>query len=341
MQNLNLLYNKLYFEKVNDTKKFLDKCFDEENKNILDNKNIGNIKAEISKELIGDNEFKENIRKIIDELLKKNFSSKNKYQKNKDKFEEVIKKNFEEATKKILEEKSKEVIRKLLNEKFYNEKDYKGLDIATHKFYMKTNYPGLLVGFGNPHATNAKDNVAFKNGFSFDYTTGQPYIPGSSVKGILRSCFENGIAREVLNNAQIELSDLEKEIFDGSDIFLDAVIYDSDKTGHILGEDYITPHSDETKNPVPIKILKVLPDVKWEFRFILKDGTIKADEKQELFIDLLELFGVGAKTNVGYGVLSKPMVKCPHCGWDNYIYNQKGEKNSICYNKKCKQPLYK
>ena len=197
-----------------------------------------------------------------------------------------------------------DVTKKIIKEKFNNKVDYKKSDVAKHTFYMKTNYPGLLIGSGNPHATNAKDNDAFKNGFSFDYTTGQPYIPGSSVKGILRSCFENGIAGEVLGFDKDQLSKLEKEIFDGSDVFLDAVIYDSDKTGHILGEDYITPHSVETKNPVPIKILKVLPDVKWEFRFILKDGTIKAEQKRDLFRDLLELFGVGAKTNVGYGVLS-------------------------------------
>jgi CRISPR-associated protein Cmr6 len=261
--------------------------------------------------------------------------------------------------------------KKIIGTEFKNQRDYKTASVATHKFYMKTNYPGLLIGSGNPHATNAKDNDAFKNGFSFDYTTGQPYIPGSSVKGILRSCFENGIAGEVLGFDKDQLSKLEKEIFDGSDVFLDAVIYDSDKTGHILGEDYITPHSDETKNPVPIKILKVLPDVKWEFRFILKDGTIKADEKQELFIDLLELFGVGAKTNVGYGVLSKTertisektcvqktnnnyqqnkqknsqvsnsrKMKCPHCDKNIDVYNKfkPGEKNTICYI--CKKPLY-
>ena len=76
-----------------------------------------------------------------------------------------------------------------------------------------------------------------------------------------------------------------------------------------MGFDYITPHKSPTENPVPIKIIKVLPDVSFEFRFIITDKTIdginfSAGYILKLFKELLCLFGSGAKTNVGYGMFS-------------------------------------
>lgn len=54
-------------------------------------------------------------------------------------------------------------------------------------FQLQTTYPGLMIGLGNPH--DLKGKGAIKAGFSFDYVTGLPYIPGSSLKGVLRSYF--------------------------------------------------------------------------------------------------------------------------------------------------------
>jgi len=61
-------------------------------------------------------------------------------------------------------------------------------DIAEHKFPLMTTYPGLLLGSGYMHETKATGD--FKLGFYFDHTTGQPVLPGSSVKGVCRSLFE-------------------------------------------------------------------------------------------------------------------------------------------------------
>lgn len=52
---------------------------------------------------------------------------------------------------------------------------------------LYTTYPGLLTGSGNVHEVSAKGEM--KLGFSFDYTTGLPFIPGSTLKGMLRSVF--------------------------------------------------------------------------------------------------------------------------------------------------------
>ena len=52
---------------------------------------------------------------------------------------------------------------------------------------LVTTYPGLIVGTGYTHET--KNEGEFKIGFHFDYTYGVPVIPGSSVKGLIRSAF--------------------------------------------------------------------------------------------------------------------------------------------------------
>ncbi len=53
--------------------------------------------------------------------------------------------------------------------------------------FLQTLYPGMLIGVGIPHA--AKQEGSAQLGLLFDHTTGLPYIPGSSVKGVLRSMF--------------------------------------------------------------------------------------------------------------------------------------------------------
>ena len=59
--------------------------------------------------------------------------------------------------------------------------------IKEHAFQLTTLYPGLLAGSGIVH--DVKADEALKLGMSFDQTTGLPYIPGSSVKGVLRNAF--------------------------------------------------------------------------------------------------------------------------------------------------------
>lgn len=60
--------------------------------------------------------------------------------------------------------------------------------IGNHHFSLYTTYPGLMTGVGMAHGVK-DDDKDFKIGFYFDHTTGLPHIPGSSVKGVLRSVF--------------------------------------------------------------------------------------------------------------------------------------------------------
>lgn len=59
--------------------------------------------------------------------------------------------------------------------------------IPNKQLSISTIYPGLLIGTGYNHETN--NEAEFKLGFYFDHTTGLPCLPGSSVKGVLRSAF--------------------------------------------------------------------------------------------------------------------------------------------------------
>lgn len=118
---------------------------------------------------------------------------------------------------------------------------------------------------------------------------------------------------------------IEKEIFESKnrenkpinlykrDIFHDSVpvgILNNYKVRdqRLFGSDYITPHKHKSRpeldpfaNPEPIKFLKVMPNVVYEFRFKLNSGILTADNKKLLFSKILETLGIGAKTNVGYG----------------------------------------
>jgi CRISPR-associated protein Cmr6 len=58
---------------------------------------------------------------------------------------------------------------------------------SVHSFQLITTYPGLFTGSGYNHETGSPGEL--KLGFFFDHTSGLPVLPGSSVKGILRSIF--------------------------------------------------------------------------------------------------------------------------------------------------------
>lgn len=205
-----------------------------------------------------------------------------------------------------------EKVRRLFGTVFISA-DFAGSTPAQQKFLMKTCYPGLITGSGNVHGVSVEDDI--KIGFTFDYVTGQPYIPGSTVKGVVKTYFEAPDVVRSLTGKDFspkQLEALTRDIFEEGvtrDVFLDAVIKHGDKDGKLLSGDYITHHPSPIKAPNPVQFVKVLPDVVFEFRFILRDSVIDgetlltADEKTELFKAILATFGAGAKTNLGYGVL--------------------------------------
>lgn len=187
------------------------------------------------------------------------------------------------------------------------------------EFTLYTKYPGLLMGTGYAHDLAAEG--AIKCGFSFDAITGHPFLPGSSLKGVLRSFFPGDgkdaeISKEyemfikgLLGKDEIDVIGLKENIFENNDLFLGAypeMKLCKDRT--LLEEEYITPHNKgQFKNPIPISLIKVKPNVAFSFGIVAhdyksEDGIIvTAEEKLNLFKQIILLSGVGAKTNVGFG----------------------------------------
>lgn len=196
-------------------------------------------------------------------------------------------------------------------------------------FELKTCYPGLLCGVGYHHEINKpadekgkkvegdKEDDApevYNLGMYFDYTSGLPVIPGSSIKGMLRSAIEEWdfLADYELNDG-VTREEIIKTVFEGEglsiydrDIFLDAIPIKADNK--LFGEDYITHHPNPLQNPNPVRFLRVNPGVTYKFRFILKahGEKLTVDFKTKLFEAIICTFGLGAKTNVGYGQFVKP-----------------------------------
>ena len=174
--------------------------------------------------------------------------------------------------------------------------------MGSTRFQATTAYPGLILGSGNTHELPDIKGQAIL-GFHFDYTSGLPTIQSSSIKGVLRSAFKHqDYIKELIKIENIDIATLEKEIFDNKDIFFDATIIQADSFGKVLGDDYLAPHGNNLlKNPIPLRFIKVVPNVTFRFDFKLSDGLISKDQKKKLFKIILEDLGLGAKTNVGYG----------------------------------------
>ena len=196
----------------------------------------------------------------------------------------------------------------------------RGIPFAQQSFVLKTQYPGPLLGLGYPHDNGSGEPEIVKLGFSLDYVSGLPVIPGSTVKGVLRSLFRKTGAHEYTKNlgnlpSLDAVKDLEKALFDAEskDAYFDA--YPITEKKPLLAFESITPHDKQNlKDPVPIRLLKVPPEVEFLFRFQLNDweGRFSSEEKLDLFKELLKFTGIGAKTNVGFGGLTDGDAKGPY-----------------------------
>ena len=249
------------------------------------------------------------------------------YFKNID-FKYVLKENkdIEAENSKILNRKNRKLIEETSLVAINDD-----LGVKEQSINLEVIYPGLITGVGITHEAGVAGE--FKLGLHFDYTNGSPIIHGSSVKGMLRSIFPDfrkGKDKNALSKldflidtigSKLEKKDpkkvieqIEAEIFDGigidkkqndiyhRDIFFDAIIIKPDQKGRIVESDALAPHgTNPLKSPNPIPFLKISSGCTIQFRFDVKDGILKADDKIKLFKEIIKTLGIGAKTNVGYG----------------------------------------
>lgn len=166
----------------------------------------------------------------------------------------------------------------------------------------------FVTGLGREHP--------IENGFAWHYSLGVPYLPGSSVKGMVRAWAENWLdpkpSDDVLRWIFGPRGDAaRKSPASGSVIFLDAI-----PTKPVtLKADIMTPHygpyyQDPSRNPpadwyspTPIPFLVVAPETTFQFGLLPRRQQDAAYIKtvQGWLREALNGIGAGAKTAVGYG----------------------------------------
>ena len=166
------------------------------------------------------------------------------------------------------------------------------------RFEVFTSESRFVTGLGRSHPV--------ENGFAWHPTLGTPFLPGSSVKGLIRSWAKmDAEPRPSCQNLDRLLGQPEQT---GRVCFLDAipvapVQLEADvMTPHYAGWDEKNPPGD-WRSPTPIPFLTTAAETSFLFGFIPCHGATK-DDLDTIAIWLrsaLEWAGAGAKTAVGYG----------------------------------------
>jgi CRISPR-associated protein Cmr6 len=175
----------------------------------------------------------------------------------------------------------------------------------------------LVIGLGLPHP--------FETGFLFDRLTGCPYLPGSSVKGLVRSAAQLTVLGDLepCEGSQQFWSEhldqlLGPRIAGGSGGARgQAAFYDAfPEAWPKLEIDIMTPHygdyyqekrlPGDWDDPVPIPFLTVAPGTRFRFWFRLAVAcpAEAAEHIEALLSTALDWLGIGAKKAAGYGSFS-------------------------------------
>jgi CRISPR-associated protein Cmr6 len=230
--------------------------------------------------------------------------------------------------------KNNPALKNLLDEKQRSQKQFcefyenAGYKIINFKAELKS---PLITGIGQTHPNEV--------GMVFDHTMGIPYIPASSVKGIVRFAHMLELIKSE-NLEEYKKSDKDGEYVDESNsktlipcifggdadeekegkketkklkgkvVFLDAYpVNVPDLHVDIMNPHYGDYYSDENGkippadylDPTPIKFLTVKPGTKFIFRAIMPNDSDLLQTVKTAFENALKDEGVGAKTAVGYG----------------------------------------
>ena len=156
----------------------------------------------------------------------------------------------------------------------------------------------FVTGLGQSHPV--------ENGFAWHPILGVPFLPGSSIKGMVRSWAElDADPRPDTMTRQRILGDVDHV---GNVVFLDAIPFRPVQ----LEADVITPHyagwtaedpPGDWRSPTPIPFLVAAAETSFLFTLIPRDSGNEndLDTVLEWLASALKWAGSGAKTAVGYG----------------------------------------
>jgi len=181
---------------------------------------------------------------------------------------------------------------------------------------------GLVVTLTNtsPFVTGLGLNHPVENGFKWHHTLGVPYLPGSSIKGLIREWAENW---EGCSDIERIFGESKEGV--GSVIILDALPVKPTK----IKCDIMTPHyspyysGDEPPAdwhpPTPIPFLVTDKDQIFQMGIIPRKHNPACKKDCELVFQWLKnviiKLGAGAKTAVGYGRFEVEKAKSPEEEW--------------------------
>lgn len=199
----------------------------------------------------------------------------------------------------------------------------------------------LFLKTEGPFVTGLGRNHPVENGFAWHQTLGTPYLPGSSVKGIVRSWAKIWIeeSEEMINRIFGPRGSNSSSV--GSVIFLDAV-----PVGQVqLKSDVMTPHYGpyyqgneppaDWHNPVPVPFLVVDSGQDFLFGLVPRRPSEERDKNDcknaaDWLKDALSYIGGGAKTAAGYGRFEQFIPRSPGMDWlDKEIEKLAKEHNKL------------
>jgi CRISPR-associated protein Cmr6 len=171
----------------------------------------------------------------------------------------------------------------------------------------------LVVGLGLPHPT--------ETGFLFDRLTGCPYLPGSTVKGLLRATATIAASARSPFWTAAEVDRIFGPVIGGeaTPATGSVVFYDAFPTAWpVLEVDVLTPHypsyyrsgeiPGDWDNPNPVPFLTIRAGEAFDFWFSPRNEERWAEDHRQLerlLVLALDWLGVGAKKASGYGYFEK------------------------------------
>jgi CRISPR-associated protein Cmr6 len=188
-----------------------------------------------------------------------------------------------------------------------------------------TSTSALIVGIGRWNPVEV--------GFTFDRFTGSPFLPGSSVKGLLRAAAELVGKGEIDGDRASWSAVAVDRVFGKQELHGAFVFYDACPAHWpALEVDVMTPHhskyyghldvAGDWDEPVPVHFLRVKAGTRFLFWFGPRNQQPKNDEDRaqieadrdaigNLLTIALDWLGVGAKTSSGYGWFETPAAPPP------------------------------